>query len=289
MRDWSPEVGWLMSHEDTHKNLESAPSSAASARISQQPSPEATGTNGKPPLRVGFLLDSFDMPQWVETAIQSVQASGVVDIVLVITRDVPGEKRGWVQKLRANHAYLLPIIYSRLDERLFRSSPDPFQPVNVRALLSKVPALAIRPKLTKHSDYFEAKDIEAIRQYDLDVAVRFGFRILRGEALAIARFGVWSYHHGDNLTNRGGPAGFWEVMHNEATTGSILQILNEKLDDGEILYRSYSQTDRRSVWRNRRNYYCKSSMFLTRTLTQLHRLGGEAFVLNHQVRARWQP
>jgi len=82
-----------------------------------------------------------------------------------------------------------------------------------------------------------------IRSYHLDVLVRLGFRILRGGILQAARYGVWSYHHGDNKVNRGGPPGFWEVLEGHAVTGSILQRLNDELDNGTVLCRSFSATD----------------------------------------------
>ncbi len=40
--------------------------------------------------------------------------------------------------------------------------------------------------------------------------------------------------------SRGGPAGFWEVMNDQPTTGSMLQVLNEELDNGRVIYRSHA-------------------------------------------------
>ena len=109
--------------------------------------------------------------------------------------------------------------------------------------------------------------------HDLDVAVRFGFRIIKGDALRIARYGVWSYHHGDNLVNRGGPAGFWEVMEDADVTGSVLQRLTEELDNGQVLYRSFSPTNRFSVAKNQTDLFWSSTAVLPRVLEDLHRHG----------------
>jgi hypothetical protein len=131
--------------------------------------------------------------------------------------------------------------------------------------------------MTRHSDYFSDSDIETITSYDLDVAVLLGrFRILRGRVLGVARHGVWSYHHGDNLVKRGTPAAFWEVMEGAPVTGSILQVLTEDLDGGRVIYRSYAMTDARSVVRNRRKYYWKSAAFLLRKLRDLYHEGPDA-------------
>ena len=113
-----------------------------------------------------------------------------------------------------------------------------------------------------------------IRGYDLDVALSFGFRILRGEALRIAKHGVWSYHHGDNLVNRGGPAGFWEVMDASPISGSVLQVLSEDLDNGEVLDRTWLRTsDRFSVRISKNNLYWRSSSFVMRKLRELYERG----------------
>jgi len=88
--------------------------------------------------------------------------------------------------------------------------------------------------------------------------------------LKIARHGIWSYHHGDNSVNRGGPAGFWEVMDGVPVTGSVLQVLTEDLDNGPVIYRSISPTsDKFSVRANRNNLYWKSSAFVLRKLRDL--------------------
>ena len=89
---------------------------------------------------------------------------------------------------------------------------------------------------------FPADAIEYIRGKELDVLIRFGFNILRGEILTAARCGVWSYHHGDNDYYRGGPAYFWEVYESNPISGVILQVLTEQLDAGKVLYKGLFAT-----------------------------------------------
>ena len=139
------------------------------------------------------------------------------------------------------------------------------------------------PKLTKYSDWINDDDVNTIRKYDLDVIIRLGFRILKGGILNSAKCGIWSFHHADNNVNRGGPAGFWEVFQQEPTTGSILQILNEDLDGGQIIAKSYSTTDSTFVKRNQNNYYMKSLSFLPRKLKELHEVGKDEFLKRVQA------
>lgn len=80
-----------------------------------------------------------------------------------------------------------------------------------------------------------------------DVAVRFAFGILKGEALEAPEHGVFSFHHGDLREYRGQPCGFWEFLNGEDTAGVTLQRLTETLDGGEIVaYEPVDIVDARS-------------------------------------------
>ena len=124
---------------------------------------------------------------------------------------------------------------------------------------------------------FPPEAIEAVRAHDLDVILRFGFNILRGDVLTTARYGVWSFHHGDNDSYRGGPALFWEVVEDNPCSGVILQVLTEKLDDGLVLCKSLFATSR-GLSRNSNVFYpyWGSAHFVIRKLHQLHESGWEA-------------
>jgi len=150
--------------------------------------------------------------------------------------------------------------------------------MDASSVLASIPTIDVTPRETKFSDYFDDADVDRILEHDLDVALRLGFRILRGRSLRIARYGVWSYHHGDNLANRGGPPGFWEVMERAPTTGSVLQILSEELDAGRVIYRSQARTSPLSVTKNRAGYFWKTSEFVIRKLRDLHEEGEDALV-----------
>lgn len=249
--------------------------------------PPGTPAAAMRPLRVGILLDSFRQPAWVARALEDVLASSTAEVVLVVrraqsARSAPlGAHEGFVSRLlRAwrRRQTLLFALYTKLDTRLFRVAADAFRPVDVEPLLEGCPVIDVAPRETRFSDYFPDPDVEVISSYALDVAVRLGFRILRGRALEIARYGVWSWHHGDPSVFRGGPPGFWEVIEGVPATGSVIQILTEELDGGNVLYRSWSRTDRHSVWRNKSGYYWKSAAFLRRALERLHTQGEPVLV-----------
>ncbi|MEO6902891.1 MAG: hypothetical protein ABI315_07030 [Bacteroidia bacterium] len=95
---------------------------------------------------------------------------------------------------------------------------------------------------TKYAEHFNVKDLNEISNYKLDFILRFGFNIIKGDILTLPKYGVWSYHHGDEMKFRGGPAGFWEIYFNVPTTGVILQRLTEKLDAGIIIEKRIYKT-----------------------------------------------
>lgn len=238
----------------------------------------------KPKLRVGLLLDSATLSSWAYEMLQEIQDSDYASISLVVLNASAQPEQqvvGWTRRLRntwRNRHYLLYALYDRIDRfRARHLSPDAFAPVNARDLLAEVPTLTVTPLATKFSDRFTPEDLARIREHNIDVFLRLGFRILRGDILQTAPFGVWSFHHGDHEINRGGPPGFWEVFEHHLVSGAMLQVLTEDLDNGIVLARSFATTHSLSVRYNRNTVYWKSLRFVPRKLQELHRFGADQF------------
>lgn len=235
---------------------------------SDSPTP---GLRAPAPLRIGLLVDSFVQRKWIHQVIEEINASRFAEIKVVIKNEAPPKpSQGRLKSYWQNRKYLLYALYGKIDDGRVKVKPDAFEPVDLKPTLADIPVVPVTPVMKAYSDWFPEEALKQIREFDLDVALCFGFRILKGEALKIARHGVWSFHHGDNFVNRGGPAGFWEVMDGAPVTGSVLQILTEDLDNGRVIYRSWSPTsDRFSVKANRNNLYWKSAAFVIRKLKDL--------------------
>ena len=228
-------------------------------------------------LRIGLLMDSNELPLWEFILIERLINSYYASVELVILNENRKTKISLLKRIMHNWKYIVIILYSKLDQKLFNVQPNAFKPKDTTDLLNEIPIIKVKPISKNNSDYFENNDIVKIKQHNIDILIKFGFRILRGEILQSARYGVWSYHHGDNNINRDGYAGFMEVMDNRDVTGSILQILTEDLNAGRVLYRSFSQTDKHSIHRNRNNFYWKSMSFLPRKIEELYKLGDVKF------------
>jgi hypothetical protein len=241
-----------------------------------------------PKLRVGFLLDTWEVPAWAAEMLRQIQTSHYAEICLVVTCDSletqPQPRRSVWTRVKTNRDRLLELVVRRAADSVYRLFIDRVQTLpsaetreSVQDLLRDVPHIEVKPLRKQWSDYIEPPDLASIQSYRLDVLVRLGFRILRGGILAAAKHGVWSFHHGDNRVNRGGPPAFWESLEGWPETGSLLQVLSEDLDNGLVLYRSYSCTHTMSLQDNRSGLYWKSLAFLPRRLRELHALGPEKF------------
>lgn len=221
-------------------------------------------------LRVGLLLDSTQVPSWVGQTIAEIAASEIAELRLVVLNSAAGSRQpSELAKIWRRRRHLLYEFYARLDKRLLPPAHDPFSRTSISGLTDGITTLEVRPRRARFSDELPDAAVDQIFSHQLDVILRFGFRILKGRILQAARFGVWSYHHDDPDVIRGGPPGFWEVMEAHAATGSVLQVLTEQLDAGRVLYRSWSPTHRRSVIRNRAHVYWTAASFVGRALRHL--------------------
>ena len=208
-------------------------------------------------LRLGIMCEGPVFQRWQAMAIRRMLDTGLVELALVIVDDpanVPPMGR-WAKVRRLGFARLLFRLYHML---LFR--PQSLILENLSALLEGVPTIrCIVDRRGRWSQYFSASDVEAVRRQNLDMVLRFGFSIIRGDILSAARHGVWSFHHDDELRYRGGPPAFWEIALGDPETGAILQRLTDRLDGGIVLKKGIFRTKSYSYARNLDQSYFESA------------------------------
>ncbi len=242
----------------------------------------------KSKLRIGLLLNGTELAAWAYRMIEIIKDSDYAEISLIVENTLPAEKRRLTlvsqiaRKIRSGQFWttVIRLTLTTLERRLIGKPgglPNASKQVDGKDLLAGIEVIKVHPKRQGFSDYIEGDELARIQAHNIDVFIRLGFRILRGDILRSARYGVWSYHHGDNRVNRGGPPGYWEVMESSPVTGTMLQVLTEDLDGGRVLYRSYSSTHDMSLADNKSNVQWKTLHFIPRKLKQLHDEGEEIF------------
>jgi hypothetical protein len=243
-------------------------------------------SSSKPPLRIGLLLDSTELSRALASVVADIARSNFARIELVIfnassrpaaAAPPPSSFPRRILRLlsdakaRSSAAWTL---YTRLDERFWHVDDDPLATEDCAPLLNGVDTLMVEPLTKGFVHRFPPDAVEKIRAANLDVLIRFGFNIIRGDILRAARYGVWSFHHGDNDAYRGGPAHFWELYEGSPLSGVILQVLSDDLDAGRVLAKGVFPTESGlSLIRNRVRPYWGSTHMVIQKLWELHNEG----------------
>jgi hypothetical protein len=224
------------------------------------------------------MLNSFTVEAWLAKILDDLVKAPYLQVALIIcNRPTKTAQPSSLRKLKGKWPILLYRLYHRVDRKLHEAEEkSAFANMDTQKLLSGADLLEVTPIQKKYVDRFEEGDIEQIKSAKLDVILRFGFRVIKGEILNCAKYGVWSFHHDDSRYYRGGPPLFWEIYERNPVSGTILQILDDSLDGGRILYRSRSATNFTSLYRNQNSIYWKTADFVIRRLAQLYAFGWDS-------------
>ena len=199
-------------------------------------------------LRVGFLVDDLSPSTQVNELIEFVHAnSNFCQPVLITGYKIEQKSRlkKIVSKLKADpvsyfnialRSILVKVIARAELQNAKKRYPGYHQNQKIKNL-DEHKVVNVNGKWSESALFLEMtdEDLSVIEDCNLDCIIRCGSGILRGKILDISEYGVISFHHGDNRTNRGGPSGFWEVLNGEPSSGFIIQRLNQELDGGEVL------------------------------------------------------
>jgi hypothetical protein len=226
-------------------------------------------TTDRAPLTIGLLLNSHvEIPAYAAAIIEDIKASNFARIELLIARK---------HAAPAQSNPLLYNLYLRLDARM-KPANDPLQKINCVDLLSEIETIDVESAGAETENPLPADVAEKIRAKNLDVLIRLGGDDLGVDTLQLARYGVWSYHHGDDEFYRGGPAQFWELREHSPLSGAVLQVRTENRER-VVLCKSWFATEQTiSVSRNRYTPYWGSSDLMIQKLNQLHRFGWDSLL-----------
>ncbi|MFY0604916.1 MAG: hypothetical protein JXQ93_13335 [Flavobacteriaceae bacterium] len=230
-------------------------------------------------IKIGILTNSLQLELWKDEILKEIQSLPYVDVCVFIKRNEikPLTKKQKIWKFRKSIIYkILEKIDIFLSRKLTKKHVNAFTKVDYSK--TKIPLLDVYPKTTKFLDIIQEEDIRKIQKHELDIILRFGFRILKGDILNKAsKYGVWSFHHGDNKVNRGGPPGFWEVIEGWKETGCVLQKLSDDLDGGYVLSRTWVGTYKHNIIENKNRIYWRATKIIPRLLKEIHDNGYESF------------
>ncbi len=226
-------------------------------------------TSRDPHLRIGVLLDGPTLPAHLAETLEHIANSNFARVELVVFNAATSRI---AKKNTGLFARYVAWDVKRISEAL-----NPLAEIDCARYLKDVETLSVTPIVDQDSQRFSNDAVARIREKNLDVLVKFGFGELRGEILNAARYGVWTYHHGDPDRYRGGPPYFWEVYEDNLLTCTALERLADEPSENQILCRGVFATIQGSSWaRNRVQPYWGSTTFLIQKLHQLHESGWDS-------------
>jgi hypothetical protein len=195
-------------------------------------------------LKIGILIrDVENLRNWEYRILKGIIEHPNLELSLFI-KDGRKQIRSLKNKLKRNlltckvFANVLYALQIKIESFVFKRK----QTVNAQEIINKVKnteTIYLSPERKGFLDIFSKEDSGKVKACGLDILLRHEFNIIRGDLLKAARYGIWSYHHADNALNRGGPAGFWEIINNEPCCGVTLQQLTPELDGGLVIDKAW--------------------------------------------------
>ena len=240
-----------------------------------------TGVTGASPqqsdihIRIGILVNGKTIRRWERDILEFIDQLPNASVVAVFENSAKARSpRSWKRLPWLVTNRLESIVSKRLYGKTWdRIGSRPDDSTSFDDLAQGATWREVQPVCSPSGlvHKFSNEDLQYAKSQRLDLALRFGFNIIRGEILSVPRLGIWSFHHADNRVNRGGPPGFWEFFEDLPTTGATLQALTDDLDGGEVISRSHYPTMRFSWNENRRRLLQAAKFLMIDALTRVCR------------------
>jgi len=198
-------------------------------------------------VKIGILVRKFEkLSNWELRIIDEIMNNQKLELSLLIQdgrdgKEDPGSLKSKIKRLFKSKNILGKFLFKiqvLIERKIFRDRYTTDKEYII-SRLRKIEVIKLRPERKGFIDIFSNEDAEKIKEYDLDIILRHEFNIIRGPLLHSAKYGIWSFHHADNSINRGGPAGFWEIILKQPYVGVTLQQLTPELDGGLVIDKAF--------------------------------------------------
>ena len=219
-------------------------------------------------MKIGIILDSIKVSWYINDLIDWIKKNPNLNLEVLLIQNVDNKRKpifsAGLSKIVDRILFkIVNILEKRLIYKKYPQYKKHFLKYDLRNLNIKELNVEFDKSNNGRNFNYNDKTINKIKELNLDIIIRGGSGILTGKILNSSKFGIISFHHGDNLVNRGGPSGFWEVYEKNPKTGFTIQILTERLDGGNVIKRGNFRTEQfyhlnQIILTERSNYYMKT-------------------------------
>jgi hypothetical protein len=221
----------------------------------------------KEKLKIGLMLDSNVLTAWKYSIIETISKSDFAAISVVI-------KNIQVQLYGISNDHSLSLVYrfhKKLDRLIFAAGNNYSKKKDIQPLIKDVPEVKIKAIENNNCEELLSGDIDIIRKYNLDIILKFGFRILTGQILKVPEYGIWSYSM-DNYDTID-TTGYYEVVKKIPVTGSELVILRDNGNENLLISNAWESTCSYSIHLNRDKLFQRASLFTIRLIQGINKYG----------------
>ena len=195
-------------------------------------------------IKTAIIVDNLKIKKWQKISLE--KALEKIDVVLILNCKNTSSKKYIFKK---SFYYILNFFTLR-NEFTKKIKKNKF---NAKIINFK-------------SDYFNQwqsipKSVaQELKKHNVKLVIKFGMNLLKINKHT-SNLTILSFHHGNPSKYRGRPAGFYEILNNKKTVGTIVQAITNKIDSGQIYAFGTSRIVNYSYKKTAINFY-KNSRFL---------------------------
>ena len=113
------------------------------------------------------------------------------------------------------------------------------------------------------------KDIKKLQKENFDVLLKLGKGNLNGNILKVSKFGIFSFHYGNNRIKRDLPYGLLEALNKEKSICFNIYRINSEFNCGDVIFKGCVTAHK--LWHmNMAQISKKSSIFMVKVLEEIY-------------------
>ncbi len=191
-------------------------------------------------MRIGILIREFNKLQnWELRIIERIKNDPKLELTLLIKDGRDENDELFLNKTNLSLSNRLLNKQFLIERKRYLSNIQTVNKEELIEFLETIPVIEVNPKRKNNLDIFSNNDSQKVKKYNLDVILKHEFKIISGEILNFAKFGIWFLSHSDISLKRGGFPGFWEVLLKEPTVAVSLIKMNKENAKGIIIDKAF--------------------------------------------------
>lgn len=217
-------------------------------------------------IKIGLILDSFDVPLWIYLLIKKLKESNHASISVIIYNDKLNseQKKANITIKKHERSNWLLNTYIKYEKRRTKLISDLTESKNCKWIIDELIGKNETCKIIEFNDI----DINKLKECNLDVIINLSFKKISKHIFKISKFGIWSYQ-GMNHIDKIDITGFWETYKNKPVSCTILEMISGENDIKKIDL-SFSFMDPLYFLKNRMNQNWKKTIMIPRKLKKMY-------------------